>query len=390
MKLSERLDRIKPSATLAITAKAKALKAEGKDIVSLSAGEPDFGTPQHICDAAIAAIHAGDTHYTAVDGTPELKAAIIEKLKRDNGLTYEPAEIIASCGAKHSLYNLFGAILNPGDEVIIPAPYWVSYPDMVILSDGKPVILDTNEASGLKITAEQLEAAITPKTKALVLNSPSNPTGAVYTRAELTALANVLKKHPHVLIISDDIYEHILWADEPYANILNVAPELKSQTIVINGASKGYAMTGWRLGFAAGPAAIVSAMRKLQSQSTSNPSSIVQAAGVAAFAGDQECLKPMRDAFKARHDFFIPALNSLNGISCLPAHGAFYAFPNVEGAIKNLGLKDDLAFAEHLIDKALVAAVPGSAFGTPGFMRMSYATSMEQLEKTIERLQQVL
>lgn len=384
--LSNRINSIKPSPTLAVTDKASALKREGRDIISLSAGEPDFDTPEHIKAAAGEAMQKGDTKYTAVDGTPALKQAIIDKFKRENQLNYTSKQILVSSGAKHSIFNLLGAVINPGDEVIIPAPYWVSYPDMVLLFDGKPVCVATSIESRLKITPEQLARHITPKTKLLILNSPSNPSGMNYSKAELKALGDVLVRHPQVLICSDDIYEHILWGKEPFSNLVNACPELYERTIVVNGVSKAYAMTGWRIGYAAGPEKIIGAMKKLQSQSTSNPCSIAQAAAVAALNGDHSCLQTMRQAFKERHDFLIARLNATPGFHCLSADGAFYAFPQVAGAIKTLGLQDDLAFSEYLLEKANVAVVPGSAFGMPGFIRLSYATSKKILEAALQRI----
>ncbi|MHB1438769.1 MAG: pyridoxal phosphate-dependent aminotransferase, partial [Thiobacillus sp.] len=333
MELSRRVQAIKPSPTLAVTARAAALKASGRDIIGLGAGEPDFDTPQHIKDAAIAAIDAGFTKYTAVDGTPSLKAAVIAKFKRDNGLDYTPKQILVSCGGKQSFFNLAQAVINAGDEVIIPAPYWVSYPDIVILADGKPVIVEAGIEQGFKITPAQLEAAITPKTRLFVINSPSNPTGAVYTRNELAALGEVLRRHPRVLIASDDMYEHIRLDDVPFVNILNVCPDLYDRTLVLNGVSKAYSMTGWRIGYAAGPESILRAMTNVQSQSTSNPTSISQVAAEAALNGNQGCITPMLDAFKARHRYVVDALNAIPGFHCVDSGGAFYAFPDVRPAI---------------------------------------------------------
>ncbi len=389
--LSQRVLRVKPSPTLAVTARAAELRAAGRDIVSLGAGEPDFDTPAHIRQAAIRAIEQGATRYTAVDGTPQLKTAIIDKFQRDNGLTYNADQILVSCGGKQSFYNLVQALLNPGDEVIIPAPYWVSYPDMVRLADGEPVIIKAGLEQRFKISPEQLQAAITPKTRLFVLNSPSNPTGVAYTRAELAALADVLQANPHVLVASDDMYEHILWADEPFANIVNVCEALYPRTIVLNGVSKAYAMTGWRIGYAGGPAALIKAMKKIQSQSTSNPASISQAAAVAALEGDQSCITPMLEAFKRRHDYLVAALDELPGVRCARADGTFYAFPDFSTAISRLdGVDDDLGLAEYLLEQANVALVPGSAFGAPGYARLSFATSMELLEEAVSRLRAAL
>ena len=396
MELSRRVQAIKPSPTLAVTARAAALKASGRDIVGLGAGEPDFDTPQHIKDAAIAAINGGFTKYTAVDGTPGLKAAIAAKFKRDNGLDYGPKQILVSCGGKQSFFNLVQAVINPGDEVIIPAPYWVSYPDIVILADGKPVIVEAGIEQGFKITPAQLEAAITPKTRLFVINSPSNPTGAVYNGGELAALGEVLRKHPQVLIASDDMYEHIRLDGAPFVNILNVCPDLYDRTLVLNGVSKAYSMTGWRIGYAAGPEAILRAMTNVQSQSTSNPTSISQVAAEAALNGDQGCITPMLDAFKARHRYVVDALNAIPGFNCVDSGGAFYAFPDVRPAIMNLLARDvieaptDIAFSEYLLESADVAVVPGSAFGAEGYIRLSFATSQANLEKALKRIAQAM
>ena len=390
IRLSARVQRVRPSPTLTITARANALRAEGRDIIGLGAGEPDFDTPEHIKDAAIEAIRAGFTKYTAVDGTPELKQAVIDKFRRDNGLEYAPEQVLVSSGGKQSFCNLCQALLDDGDEVIIPAPYWVSYPDMVLLADGKPVIVETGIEDRFRLTPEKLEAAITPRTRLLVLNSPSNPTGMVYSRAELAALGAVLEKHPQVLVASDDMYEHILWADEPFANIVNACPHLYPRSVVLNGVSKAYSMTGWRIGYAAGPAPLIAAMKKIQSQSTSNPASISQAAATAALNGGQSCIQIMLEAFKARHDRVLEMLNAIEGVTCLPSEGAFYAFPDMRGLIARLpGIEDDLQLAEYLIEEVGVALVPGSAFGSPGFMRLSFATSMENLEEAIGRIARV-
>jgi aspartate aminotransferase len=387
IQLSQRVQSIKPSPTLAVTARAKALKAEGKDIIGLGAGEPDFDTPDHIKAAAIEAINQGFTKYTAVDGTPELKQAVIAKFKRDNGLDYTPDQILVSCGGKQSFFNLAQALLDKGDEVIIPAPYWVSYPDMVLLAEGVPVIVEAGLEQGFKITPAQLDAAITPKTRLLVLNSPSNPTGVTYTKAELAALGEVLRKHPHVLIASDDMYEHIMWSEEPFANIVMACPDLYERTIVLNGVSKAYSMTGWRIGYAGGPKGLIGAMKKIQSQSTSNPTSISQVAAQAALEGDQSCIQEMLTAFKHRHDYVVETLNTIDGIKCLPSQGAFYSFPDMSAMIDKLdGVDDDVQLAEYLLTEAGVALVPGSAFGAPGYMRLSFATSMENLREALERI----
>lgn len=391
VQLSSRVNNIKPSPTLAVTNKAAELRAAGKDIIGLGAGEPDFDTPEHIKDAAIEALNAGFTKYTAVDGTPALKRAIINKLKNDNGLSYELDQILVSCGGKQSFFNLSLALINPSDEVVIPAPYWVSYPDMVAVADGVPVIVRTTQENRFKMTPEQLEMAITPKTKLVVLNSPSNPTGVAYTRAELAALGEVLLKHPDVLIATDDMYEHILWADEPFTNIVMACPELYDRTIVLNGVSKAYSMTGWRIGYAAGPAVLIKAMKKIQSQSTSNPTSISQVAAQTALEGTQNCVKEMLTAFKQRHDFVVAALNNIEGVECIPADGTFYAFPSFQKVIDaNPAFNDDLDLAEFLLQEAGVAVVPGSAFGAPGNMRLSFATSMKVLEDAISRIQSAI
>jgi aspartate aminotransferase len=391
VQLSNRVQSIKPSPTLAVTNKAAELKAAGEDIIGLGAGEPDFDTPQHIKDAAIKAINEGQTKYTAVDGTPSLKKAIINKFKRDNQLSYEPNQILVSCGGKQSFFNLALALLNPGDEVIIPAPYWVSYPDMVLVAEGKPVFIETTQAQQYKITPAQLESAITERTKLFVINSPSNPSGISYSKKELKALSEVLLRHPHVLVATDDMYEHIVWGDEAFSNILNVCPELYERTFVLNGVSKAYSMTGWRIGYAAGPAKVIAAMKKIQSQSTSNPTSISQVAAQVALDSPQDCIDVMVKEFKKRHDYLVEALNSIPGIKCIPANGTFYAFPSVEGAIAALdGVENDVDFSEYLLKKAGVAVVPGSAFGTPGHMRLSFATSSENLENAVSRIRDAL
>ncbi len=396
MELSNRVQAIKPSPTLAVTARAAKLKAEGKDIIGLGAGEPDFDTPQHIKDAAIQAINNGQTKYTPVGGTPGLKQAIISKFKRENNFDYSAKQILVSCGGKQSFFNLALAIINPGDEVIIPAPYWVSYPDIVLIAEGRPVYINTGIEQSFKITAEQLEAAITPKTKMFVINSPSNPSGAVYSFEELKALGEVLRKHPHIVIATDDMYEHILLTSNQFVNILNACPELYDQTVVLNGVSKAYSMTGWRIGYCGGPLSIIKAMENIQSQSTSNPSSISQAAAEVALNGDQSCITPMLNAFKERSGFITEALNNCNGIQCLSSDGAFYAFADVRTAISNLHGKKllsahtDITFSEYLLEHAGVAVVPGSAFGNEGYMRLSFATSMENLSIATERLKKTL
>ena len=392
MELSKRVQAIKPSPTLAVTARAAKLKAEGKDIIGLGAGEPDFDTPQHIKDAAIAAINNGFTKYTAVGGRPSLKQAIIAKFKRDNGLDYTAKQILVSCGGKQSFFNLALAVINPEDEVIIPAPYWVSYPDIVLIAEGKPVIVPTGIEQNFKISATQLAAAITAKTKIVVINSPSNPSGAVYSLAELQALGEVLRKHPHVLIATDDMYEHIALRDEKFVNILNACPDLYPRTMVLNGVSKSYAMTGWRIGYAAGPEHIITAMENVQSQSTSNPTSISQIAAEAALNGDQGCITPMLRAFRERHLYVVEALNKIPGVKCVSSGGAFYAFPDVRPVIAALHQKGlikeatDIALSEYLLEQTGVAVVPGSAFGSDGYIRLSFATSMENLQNAISRI----
>ena len=389
--LSDRVRAIKPSPTLVVSSRAAELRAQGRDIVSLGAGEPDFDTPAHIKDAAKQAIDQGFTKYTVVDGIPELKQAIIAKLKRDSDLEYDPKQILVSCGAKHSIFNAFEALLSPGDEAIIPAPYWVSYPDMVILCDGKPVIIEAGIETEFKITPAQLEAAITPKTRILMLNSPSNPTGVCYTRADLAALGEVLLRHPQVTVITDDIYELITWGDEPFCNIVTACPELYDRTVVINGVSKAYAMTGWRIGYAGGPRTLIQAMKKVQSQSTSNPAAVSQAAAQQALDGDQSCIQPMLTAFKERHDYVVQALNRMPGVRCTESDGTFYSFPDFSKAIAGLeGVYDDVELAEFFLQEAGVALVPGSAFGATGYLRLSFATSMEVLETALGRLKRAL
>lgn len=389
--LAQRVQRIKPSPTLAISAQAEELQAAGKPIINLSVGEPDFDTPEHIKAAAIKAIQAGHTKYTAVDGILPLKQAIIAKFARENHLTYALNQVLVSSGAKHSIYNLFSAVLNPGDEVIIPAPYWVSYPDMVKLTDGNPVIVDTTFAHQFKLTAAELEAAITEKTRIVILNSPSNPTGMAYTANELKALGEVILRHPRIIVASDDIYEHNLWNHTPFTNIVNACPALYDRCIVINGVSKSYAMTGWRIGYAAGPAVIIAAMKKAQSQSTSNASSVSQYAALAALEGDQSCVSMMTKAYKERHDFVLAELQKMPGIKCTPSDGTFYTFPSITGLLnKDSGLTNDLEFAKFLLDKADLAIVPGSAFGMPGHIRICYTVSMQNLREAMQRLHKVI
>lgn len=388
--LSHRVQRIKPSPTLAVSARAANLKAQGHDIIGLGAGEPDFDTPHPIKVAAIQAIEQGFTKYTAVEGILALRTAIVQKFAHDNQLTFDTNQILVSCGGKQSFFNLAQALLNQGDEVIIPAPYWVSYPDIVLLADAKPIIIQTDIKQHFKITPEQLEKAITPQTKLFVINSPSNPTGIAYTREELCGLAEVLLKYSHVLIATDDMYEHILWRTEPFSNIVMVCPELYARTIVLHGVSKTYAMTGWRIGYAAGPQDLIQAMSNIQGQSTSNPCSISQMAALAALTGDQSCVTTMVAAFKERHDFVVQALNDIPGVQCLPGDGTFYAFANVQAVIDRiptaLGIQNDVDFSEFLLQKAQVAVVPGSAFGASGYIRLSFATSLELLQEAMKRL----
>jgi aspartate aminotransferase len=396
VELSKRVQAIKPSPTLAVTARAAQLKAEGKDIIGLGAGEPDFDTPQHIKDAAIIAINKGFTKYTAVGGTPGLKNAIIAKFKRDNGFDYTAKQILVSCGGKQSFFNLTLSVINPGDEVIIPAPYWVSYPDIVLIAEGKPVIVEAGIEQDFKITAAQLEQAITPRTRMFVINSPSNPSGSVYTLEELKALGEVLLRHPNILIATDDMYEHILLSDGTFVNILNACPDLYTRTMVLNGVSKAYAMTGWRIGYCGGPEHIITAMENIQSQSTSNPTSISQVAAETALNGDQSCILPMVAAFKERNQFVTDALNALPGVRCLLSGGAFYAFADTRQAIGHLHakgvLKDgsDIAFSEYLLEQGGVAVVPGSAFGSEGYIRLSFATTMTNLENALRRIAKAL
>jgi aspartate aminotransferase len=390
-RISQKVDQIRPSATIAVSMRAMELRAQGRDIVSLSAGEPDFDTPAHVCEAAIAAIRAGHTRYTQVDGTPELKAAIIAKFRRDNGLDFEPEQIIVSNGAKQSLFNLLLATLNRGDEVIVPAPYWVSYPDMVKLADGQPAILSAAAAKGYRITARELRNSLNEKTRMLILNSPSNPTGKVYGDKEYRALGEVLQDHPKVLIACDDIYEHIYWGKGPFRTLLNACPELASRTVIVNGVSKAYAMTGWRIGYLAGPAELVAAMRKVQGQSTSCPGSVSQAAATAALTGPQDCVEDMRKAFRQRYRYMRAALNEIPGVDCPTCDGAFYAFPSFQQVIDRIdGTRDDVELATWLLEEAGVATVPGSAFGAPGHLRLSYAASMDYLQEAVSRIREAI
>jgi aspartate aminotransferase len=388
--VSNNLKRIKPSPTLAVTQKARELKAAGKDVISLGAGEPDFDTPDNIKQAAIKAINNGDTKYTAVDGTPALKDAIIKKFKRENNLDYRADQITVGAGGKHVIYNAMVATLNEGDEVIVPAPYWVSYPDIVLLAGGTPVFLECSENQGFKINASELERSITKKTKWLILNSPSNPTGACYSENDIREIAKVLIKHPHVYILSDDIYEHVIYEGFNFFTIAQIE-ELKERVLTMNGVSKAYAMTGWRIGYAAGPKEIVKAIAKIQSQSTTNPSSISQAAAVEALNGTQDFIKERATSFQERRDFVVKALNEIEGINCLNPNGAFYVFPSCKDLIGKKDsngneIKTDTDFVQFLLENSSVAVVQGSAFGLEGFFRISYATSMENLKKAMERI----
>ena len=389
--LSNRIQRVKPSPTLAVTALANQLRAEGRDVIGLAAGEPDFDTPEYIKQAAIDAINKGYTKYTAVDGTAGLKQAIINKFKRENGFDFAADQVLVSVGGKQAFYNLCMTLLNEGDEVIIPAPYWVSYPDIVKLADATPVIVEGNISQSFKITPAQLQQAITDKTKMVIINSPSNPSGKAYSRAELKALGDILVKHPDIVVMTDDIYEHIVWTDEGFVNILNACPELTDQTVVINGVSKAYSMTGWRIGYSGGPVEIIKGMKKIQSQSTSNPTSIAQYAAQAALEGDQSFLKEMCDIFKQRHDYVYQALDAMDGVECPPSDGTFYSFPSFHAVIERMdGIEDDVQLAQLLLEKAEVALVPGSAFGLSGHLRLSFATDMDSLKKALTRIKQTI
>lgn len=393
MRLSSRVAKINPSETLAITAKANALRAQGRDVIGFGAGEPDFDTPDNIKNAAIKAIENGFTKYTPVGGIDELKDAIIDKLKRDNNLEYKRSQIVVSCGAKHTLYNLAQVLFDPGDEVIIPAPYWVSYPDIVVLAGGRPVIVNTQEKDGFKMKPGQLKAAITKNTRAVIINSPSNPTGAAYSPQELTDIAAVLMDKD-ILIISDDIYEKIFYAKFPFINIASCEPKLKDRVIVVNGVSKAYAMTGWRIGYAAGPEDIVAAINKIQSQNTSNPTSISQKAAVEAFRGDQSVVDKMVVEFQKRKDFIVDALNDIPGVKCFSPEGAFYVFPNVSKiygrSYKGKKITSSPELIDYLLDEANVAAVPGAAFGNDDHIRLSYATSLKNIEEGIKRIKNAI
>jgi len=390
LSVSNRMARVRPSPTSAVLALAAELRAAGRDIISLGAGEPDFDTPQAIKNAAIDAINDGATKYTPVDGTAELKAAVQRKFTRDNGLDYEPAQIIVTPGAKQALFDLCMGLLGPGDEVIIPAPYWVSYPDMALLAGAEPVFINTGIGADFKITPEQLATAITDKTRLFILNSPSNPTGASYSEGELQALGKVLEEYPQIVVASDEIYESIHWGEEPVVSFAAACPALFDRTVVINGASKAYAMTGWRIGYAAGPLELISAMKTVQSQSTSNACSVSQAAAQAALDGDQAVVHEMVAEYRARHDYIVTALNDIDGFECRSGEGTFYAFPRVAGVIERLGLVSDVELTEHLLQTADVAVVPGSAFGAPGYLRLSFASSLESLNEAMKRIQKAV
>jgi aspartate aminotransferase len=390
IELARRLQRIRPSATVSITARAQRLREQGRDIVVLSVGEPDFPTPEHIKAAAAAALARNDTKYTPVDGSKQLKEAIVAKLERDNGLRYAPEQVLVSTGAKQSCYNACLALLDPGDEAIVVAPYWVSYPDMVRLADAEPVIVETTAAAGFKMTAEQLASALTPKTRLLILNSPCNPTGAVYTGAEWRALGDVLRAHPRVVVLSDEIYEHIQWTGHAFASFAAACPDLYERTLTVNGMSKGYAMSGWRIGYAAGALPLIKAMTSLQGQSTTNACTISQAAAREALVGDQSCVAEMCAEFKRRHDYLFARLRSLPGFECVRADGTFYLFPNVEAAMRAKKIASDIELCERVLDEAGVALVPGTAFGSPGHLRLSFAASVSTLDAAVKRLDEFL
>ena len=390
IQLSERVQRVKPSATIAVSTLAREMRAAGRDVLSLSAGEPDFNTPAHVRAAAAEAMEAGDTRYTAADGTPALKQAICRKFERDNGLAFEPSQITVGAGAKQVLYNVCAAVLNPGDEAIVLAPYWVSYPDIVKLCDGEPVVVSAGLDAGYKVTPEQVEAAITERTRLIFFNTPNNPTGVSFTRSELEALGEVLAPHEQVLAVSDDIYEHIYWGDEPWLTPAQVWTGMEDRIVTINGVSKAFAMTGWRIGYAGANVDLVNAMRKLCSQSTSNPCSISQAAAAAALDGDQSILATMRDAFRERYEYTCEAVNALHGMRCAPAQGAFYVFADAREAIAAKGLSNDTEMAELILSEAEVALVPGAAFGAEGHLRFSFACGMDDLQEAMRRLRQFL
>ncbi len=390
IQLSERVQRVKPSATIAVSTLAREMRAAGRDVLSLSAGEPDFDTPEHVRAAAVEAMEAGDTRYTAADGTPALKNAICRKFERDNGLAYKPSQVSVGAGAKQVLYNVCAATLNPGDEAIALAPYWVSYPDIVKLCDGTPVVVSAGLEAGYKVTPEQIDEAITDRTRLLFFNTPNNPTGVSFTRSELEALGEVVAAHEQVVVVSDDIYEHIYWGDGPWLTPAQVWTDLQDRIVTVNGVSKAYAMTGWRIGYAGANVELVNAMRKLCSQSTSNPCSVSQAAAVAALEGDQSVLTVMRDAFKERYEYMYEAVNALPGMRCAPTQGAFYVFADAREAIQAKGLDNDTQMAELILSEAEVALVPGAAFGAEGHLRFSFACSMDDLKEAMRRLRRLL
>ena len=388
--ISERVRKVKPSATIAISSKAMEMRSAGINVISMSAGEPDFDTPQHIKDAAKAAMDNGMTKYTQVDGTPELKEAIIKKFSDDNDLSYQPENILVSTGAKQTLYNLFQAILGDGDEVIIISPYWVSYPDMVLLADAKPVFVDTFQENNFSLDLNAFSNAINEKTKLVIINSPSNPTGITFSRSDYEAIGAILENYPNTYVATDDMYEYIYWGEEPFVSFAQACPALFDRTITINGVSKSYAMTGWRIGYCGGPTDVIGAMKKVQSQSTSNPSSISQAATIAALNGSKDEIYTMVEQYKIRHDYLCSALNAIEGFKTSPGTGAFYLFPDVKNVIEKKGFSDDVELSEYLIESANVAVVPGSAFGSKGYIRLSYATSLENIKEAVERISKSL
>ena len=388
--ISERVRKVKPSATIAISSKAMEMRSAGINVISMSAGEPDFDTPQHIKDAAKAAMDNGMTKYTQVDGVPDLKKAIIKKFRNDNELSYKPENILVSTGAKQTLYNLFQAILGDGDEVIIISPYWVSYPDMVLLADAKPVFVDTFQENNFSLDLNAFSNAINEKTKLVIINSPSNPTGITFTRSDYESIGAILENYPNAYVATDDMYEYIYWGEEPFVSFAQACPALFDRTITINGVSKSYAMTGWRIGYCGGPTDVIGAMKKVQSQSTSNPSSISQAATIAALNGSKDEIYTMVEQYKIRHDYLCSALNAIEGFKTSPGTGAFYLFPDVKNVIEKKGFSDDVELSEYLIESANVAVVPGSAFGSKGYIRLSYATSLENIKEAVERISKSL
>ena len=388
--ISERVRKVKPSATIAISSKAMEMRSAGINVISMSAGEPDFDTPQHIKDAAKAAMDNGMTKYTQVDGVPDLKEAIIKKFRNDNELSYKPENILVSTGAKQTLYNLFQAILGDGDEVIIISPYWVSYPDMVLLADAKPVFVDTFQENNFSLDLNAFSNAVNEKTKLVIINSPSNPTGITFTRSDYESIGAILENYPNAYVATDDMYEYIYWGEEPFVSFAQACPALFDRTITINGVSKSYAMTGWRIGYCGGPTDVIGAMKKVQSQSTSNPSSISQAATIAALNGSKDEIYTMVEQYKIRHDYLCSALNAIEGFKTSPGTGAFYLFPEVKNVIEKKGFSDDVELSEYLIESANVAVVPGSAFGSKGYIRLSYATSLENIKEAVERISKSL